>query len=191
MFLLPLLSGLLAVAGVVGIVTGLLLLADSKPRGSKTPKTLAWLQADLNQPHFIEKLVYRHHRKSGLALIAAAVVWLWLLSPLAAWRQFWALTWQYLKQLMNSDYLPVLAVAWLALTVLVIGVLLLVRPSLLRPLENWSNRWVTVFEKVNTVNAGIAKELGLRTLRTPRVTGVMLFFGGCACIWGALQLIRI
>lgn len=137
-----LLGLILGLAGTLAVLIGLgLLVVGLRLKGCAT-RTPAWLHVDIDQPHYIERLIYRHHRKAGIALMAAAAWWLWLLSPLAPWRAFLSLTWHYLKLVFGSADFVLLATSGLALGVLVTGLLLLLRPSLLKPLESVANRWV-------------------------------------------------
>jgi hypothetical protein len=140
-----LLALVLVLAGTLAMLIGLGLLVVSLRRTGQPIRTPAWLHVDVDQPYYIERLVYRHHRKAGIALISAAALWLWLLSPLEPLRAFLLISWHYLKHVFGSADFPVLAGSCLALWALVIGLLLLLRPSLLKPVESVANRWVGPF----------------------------------------------
>lgn len=138
--------GLLDLAGVLCILVGIVILLKIWRRNFPGADKLAWLQTDVSKPHFIERLIYRHHRLVGALLIAAAGFWLWLLSTFDQWQLWLHLSWQYLRQLFHSGVLLWLATSAVAVLVLVFGVLLLLRPSLLKPVESAANRWVSLFE---------------------------------------------
>lgn len=141
------------------------------------------LQAILDRPYFIERIIYRHHRKAGAMLIAASMLWLWLLSPLSVWHQFLTLTWEYLTRMLASDHLLTILVSSIfSLTTLVVGLLLIIRPSLLRPLETRANRWIT---QPATSESTPKQPL---IMYTRKITGMILLLTGIASLWSAIKL---
>lgn len=177
-------SVLLALAGIAGVVAGLVLLSRFRQAG----KTATWLRADLGRQYVIERQIYRHHRTAGLAIIAATSLWLWLLSPQAAWSLWLELTMNYLSRIIHSGALPMMLTTVLALLVLLIGVLLLLRPSLLKPIERLANRWMAPFPAQARPHSATRHGVHEKSRRMPGILGVALLLGGLACLWGAWTL---
>src|SRR5690349_6944315 len=97
----------------------------------------------LDQPHHIERFLYRHHRILGIMIVAGAgfVLWRWAFyyersELLAAIGTRW--------QARGLDWIPAaLETALVALhgLILMVGVLVMIRPSLLKGLERTANHW--------------------------------------------------
>lgn len=109
-------------------------------RGGHTPAPKASLRNHLARRIHIEPLIYRRHRIVGCALLIASVAWLWLLSPLHAWQIFLKTTWHYIKQVAVNGDLPTLIATILGACAFVVGLILIIRPSLLRPFESRFNK---------------------------------------------------
>lgn len=160
--ILLLLILLLSLALGLALVGGGLLLRP--PRASdhgSDPPPLQWLDRQWR----IERGIYRHHRLAGLLVIAAALLFFfktWPVGLLAAPQmpEGWLLGWWVLAigNLFN----------------LLVGILLLLRPSRLRPLEAASNRWIAVKP------AAIAAWL----LRHPRLRGALILLISLICATG-------
>ncbi len=171
MHLLTLLGVLLGLAGALGVLTGLVLVLSSRSRHKATD----WLQTDfgagLNTLYFIERPVYRHHRKAGATLIAAAALWMWLL-----WR----------LDRLNGLVL----VGWLlSLCAIVIGLFLIIRPSALKPFERGANRWIEPFAR--HTDGPVVSRFAMLVLSRPRITGILLLIAGIACLYGAARLASV
>jgi|GEM_PF-1730461 len=88
----------------------------------------------LNLRWQVERGIYRHHRAFGLVVVATAVFLAWRflhanVLDVAAGTAWQAAAWALLAgQLLN----------------LAIGIVLLIRPSLLKPLESAANRWHSI-----------------------------------------------
>lgn len=83
--------------------------------------------------HRIERIVYRHHRLFGAAVVLGALLYLWRIASIGLlWPTAGHTTW--------LSALPALTV--LMLLVLPFGTVMLIRPSLLKRIEKTSNRWV-------------------------------------------------
>lgn len=81
----------------------------------------------------IERFVYRHHRVFGTAIVLGALLYLWRIASIG-------LLWPSAGHSAWLSGLPALTV--LHLLVLPFGVVMLIRPSLLKRVEQVSNRWV-------------------------------------------------
>ncbi len=119
----------------------------------------------------IERLVYRRHRLFGLLVATTSVFCLWQLGRSG------------LSAILASHY-PASILAWALLLGqafnLLVGLVILVRPSLLKPLEALSNRWHPI--EARTGRPGAA-----------RITAALLALVGLAILLaaGALLLQQI
>ena len=111
----------------------------------------------LEKPITAEPIFYRHAKIFGILFIIGASYLLYLL--------FWQLDFEHLAK--NLPGLTSLIWEWLlqafkiffsvmAITVLIIGFFMLIRPSHLKPLENEANRWVSTRQKMQFMS----KDLG-------------------------------
>lgn len=193
LWLQPLLDATLKTALIVGfggsllaIALGLLLLL--------APATYLGLAARLNTwislrrgmkaveiPRYQERSLYRHHRLFGLLVIIGALYTLryFLLDfdraiALKALRGQFDLSAQVLDWLLDAGSL-VLVVC--NLLVLVIGGIVLVRPSLLKHVEAWGNRWVSTRHATRILDSEY-HGLDRLTARHPRGMGLLLVIGG-------------
>ncbi|MBN1378533.1 MAG: hypothetical protein JXA04_04805 [Gammaproteobacteria bacterium] len=99
----------------------------------------------LNKSVDIDRILYRHHLISGsvICLLSAGTLYLLVfvldLSPASMQTNSRLLDWQ-------SWMLEALMTASLVAAVIgcCLGVVMMLRPSLIKPLESWGNRWVTV-----------------------------------------------
>ncbi|NJD34443.1 MAG: hypothetical protein FIA96_06355 [Betaproteobacteria bacterium] len=155
----------MVVAGV-----GLLLAAARQP---DKPDTLRGrllngrLQEVLERPRRVERFIYRHHRLFGVAIVAGALM---LLAVLGAGKPL--LFWVVLPG--GPSVRAAMVVLWvLAVAVLVIGIIVLVRPSALKGVETLANRWIQLFPA---------------TVLTPRQIGALLLVGGIACLLVATRM---
>ncbi len=103
----------------------------------------------LEKPVHIESKFYRHAKISGILLILGAIYLLYLL--------FWELNFEELAK--NLPGLTVLTWEWLlqafqvffgimSVIVFLMGFLILLRPSQLKPLEEKANTWVSTRQKM-------------------------------------------
>jgi len=148
---LPWVQGLLAVLVlglVLALIVGVLLLARPQllfalnARLSRWVDTRSTLQM-LDRPHHLERFFYRHHRALGAMIVAGAGYVLWS----------WAFAYD------RSDVVAILGRRWISAgldwvaaalevavvalhgAILVVGVLVFFRPSLLKGFEQTANRW--------------------------------------------------
>jgi hypothetical protein len=116
----------------------------------------------------LERLVYRHHRLFGAVVLITGAVSAWKL-----WRSD-------LSALLEGS-LPVATMAWSLLIGqgfnFLVGLVILLRPSLLKPVETIGNRW----HRLDS-----AEQRGPRTLRT---TAVVLSLVGLLVMLGTAALI--
>lgn len=98
----------------------------------------------INRPRYQERVFYRHHRLTGGVIVVISLICLYMLSlyvePADLVRKLVSLAdSEFGRWLMVSLYY--LLLVCLALSV-VIGIVVFLRPSLLKSVEAWSNRWV-------------------------------------------------
>lgn len=119
------------------LVTGLAMLFHRPeaqtidPTASTTRLADAW--QTLNRQFRMERLLYHHHRITGLVVIAVALVFIFqgwrvgLFTRSEELTETWRILWWLLVagNLLN----------------LVVGLVILLRPSMLKPIEAWANRW--------------------------------------------------
>lgn len=132
----------------------------------------------LEIPRPTERAFYRHHRLLGTALLLA-VTFFFLLYFLSFPRDslLVSLTRQYGKAAGEAFFQ---ATEWFFLLanglIAAFSVLVLVRPSLLKPVETWANRWISTRQALK----GLEREhdpLDRFVLRHPRLTGALLLAG--------------
>lgn len=157
----------LALAGVGG---GLVL---DRTTGKDAQSGKAGLDL-LNRQWRIERRIYRHHRLAGLLIIAAALFFFfktWHLGLFVPGRlpSTWQLGWGLL---VGGNVLS-----------LIIGFILLLRPSRLKPVETLSNRWIELdIESLAHI---------LRARPRLRGTLILLISLVCAAGFGTLLLMLI
>jgi hypothetical protein len=185
-----LLRGLL-VASVFAVVAGAWLLlapesfaalSKSASRWVSTRAAVRWLE----NPRYIERFFYRHHRIFGVMLMVGAAY------------AVYHLTFQYnqarsLAALAVPGYGPAVEsiagalVAFLLfgnLTVFFIGATVLGRPSLLKGMEAVGNRWISTRKAFRLFDTRVEGPDRLAE-RHPRVLGTLVLLGG---LYAALQL---
>lgn len=182
---------LLKITGVLGVLCGLLMLLTrfrNPPIKDATFQSTIQklLYADLNKPHHIDKQIYRHHRVIGLIMIFVASLWLWLLLQQPALHKFLTLTYQYLKAIVQSELLAIVTAALLAISVLLGGVIMLIRPSLLKPYEAIAHRKLMTHTKREYAPQNLIF-FGLPKIQQ-NVAGLLLLAAGIVCLYSATLL---
>lgn len=181
----------LLVALMVGLVfalfVGVLLLVRPPALFALNAILNRWIDTDsvlgkLDQPHHIERFLYRHHRVLGVMIVAGAgfVLWRWAFayerSELLA-----ALGTRWLAR--GLDWVPAaVETALVALhgAILVVGVLVIFRPSALKGFERTANRWQRgpVTTPLDSVIGGVDDAFE----GYPRVSGLLLVLAACGCL---------
>lgn len=168
------------VAGVFGAATGVALMLIPRrmlDRGSPLRRLL--LEAHVGEPFnrrfTIERSVYRRHRIFAVVVMAGALAVMSLLW--ISMRHSWAPA-SVEAFLGTPGFRAVMAVtAALALFLVVVGVCLWVRPSVLKGIEAVANRWIDPMP-----NQGSSAMIGDLVSRTPRLAGALLLVSGLACL---------
>ncbi|MDZ7735453.1 MAG: hypothetical protein U5P41_04425 [Gammaproteobacteria bacterium] len=138
--------------------------------------TSVWLHRLDEQRHF-ERLFYRHHLIMGILITAGSLYSLWFIWKLSGKGLIY-----FLPDLGNPVLLDILHAAMVYslllgnLFALGVGIVVGLRPSLLKGLEAWSNRWVdsenalhTMDRRVDTVDRVVPGH--------PRLFGLLVMLG--------------
>ena len=177
---------LLLVAAGVAACAGLWLLAA--PRSFL--KANAWLGRwyptqralePLERPIAVERRLYRHHRLAGALIVAGAAFALWRLA--LHYEEARLVT--ALAPRLPAPLAGALLTGWTAflalgnLAALAVGLALLARPSALKDLESWANRWVPAGRALGFLD--VPRDGPDRLVaRHPRLTGALLLV---AALW--------
>ena len=129
---------------------------------------------ELDRPRWIERFFYRHHRLVGSALFIGALIilYVFLFSPNS--RKIFGV--------IPPDFLPLLDAATALLLVgsvlaALVGVIVAIRPSLLREIEKASNRWIATEQIANAANQ-MHHSFDDWLLRYRKAAGTVLVLGG-------------
>lgn len=98
----------------------------------------------INRPRYHERFFYRHHRVFGFIIAAASLICLYMLGLYMEPRELIfrlvrLAQSEFGKWLLTSLYYVLVISLFLSF---IIGIIVLIRPSLLKSLEAWGNRWV-------------------------------------------------
>lgn len=167
---------LLALGAGFGLLTGLGLLIAPARVFALSARLERWTAANqaprgLDAPHFWERFFYRHHRAWGSLIIAGGAYALFVLARHGDSRVIAAA----LGVPRATTVVAALRIALLMATacVLPFGLVVLIRPSLMKPLERHANRWISTgwMHRPLTGRGG----RGERLLRAyPRCAGICL-----------------
>ena len=167
------------VAGVLGIATGATLALAPKRLFEPSEAVGRWLLGTdvgelFDRRYTIERRVYRRHRIVGGVVLAGAAAALTLILFLSIDPRSAPIR----KALGRFEFRTLVAVAaTIACVLVVFGLCLLVRPSLLKGLETAANRWIDASARAKRF------DVSRLVLRAPRLVGMLLLVGGFACLW--------
>lgn len=126
----------------------------------------------------LERHFYRHHRVMGVVIILGAGYCLFTLWELArhqgSWFDLIALDETSVPGILADAMIPILGIG--NLLALITGIVVTIRPSLLKRLENWSNRWI----ESDRVTATLDRNMDMTgdwLPQHPRLLGVMTVIG--------------
>jgi len=137
-------------------------------------------------PRNIDPFIYRHHRIIGTVVVLGSVYVLYAL--------IFEMRPAELRALFLGSTSPAHPWAWAvmglvvalgagALLALVVGIYLLIRPSLLKGMEQWSNRWMTV-RRATRVFDIMRQGPEPFIARHPRAVGIAIVLGGLYTLAG-------
>ncbi len=132
----------------------------------------------INHSHNIERFFYRHHIFMGVFIIAGALFSVYMfvigidgLTVISAYQrmeQSWATLGLFEALIYILLFLNCLAI--------MIGLVVVLRPSLLKNLENWSNNWVSTEEILKPLDANVDTS-GNWLPKHPRIFGLLVALG--------------
>ena len=187
---LPWAQGLLTILVLglaLAVVVGVLLLARPQALFALNARLSRWVDTRatfgvLDQPHNMERFFYRHHRLLGLMIVAGAsyVLWRWAFhydraDLLALLGRRWVAS--------GLDWIPeALEAALVALhgAILMVGLLVFFRPSLLKGLERTANHWQA--GPATTPLDRVVGNLDGAFEGYPRVSGLLLVVSAFWCL---------
>ncbi|MFA7270176.1 MAG: hypothetical protein WC073_12595 [Sterolibacterium sp.] len=170
--------GFLWVGSIAGILLGAGLLFRPQCVVQLNQYLSRWVGSDklmvlLDRPRWIERLMYRHHRLVGVGVSVGALVVLYTFSVRYNLRVVSAFVphgyWWLVDALIG---ILLLGSALAAL----IGLVVLIRPSLLRDIELSANRWIST-EAVHAVCNGMNFSLEQSLIRHHHVAGISILSG--------------
>lgn len=153
----------------VALLTGSLALLARNPGQADEPwgGIIGALRV-LDRQWQIERLIYRHHRLFGAIVLLAGAFFFWQLA-------------RFERPALFNEHSTTMVLAWVLLVGqtfnLIIGLVILLRPSLLKPVEAVSNRWHRL------------EASGSRHPRTIRWTALILALVGLVILLATATLI--
>ncbi len=175
---------LLLLGAVVGLCLGIGMFFQSESVFRVTRFFNRWLSSrvftrPLSRPGYrIERQVYRYHRVFGAALLAGAGYMLYSLwfryDKSATLNIFRETSPQLVAWLLDST---VFLLTLTSIVALLLALCLVVRPSLLRGMEVWANRWFTTRPMGKPMET-MRMQPDEAAERHPRVTALLLVLGG-------------
>lgn len=172
------LQTLLLIVGSVLVLVGIIFLYPDIRQKNALTQLLSRLRQvamiSLHQRFVIDRTVYRHHRIAGTAMAAFATLWLWILSPWQAFHKLMELTGKYIHSLRSNIDLMLIGMSICSLLAIGVGILIIIRPSALKPLEDACNHPIHIFRNTqltpninnikNTLKVYAKKMIGLGCL---------------------------
>ena len=169
--------------GALLFVLGLVLLLFPASLERMSGRLDRWIETQaavdwLDQPIRLERVFYRHHRVMGLFILAGSGYCLYSLMLWVDYNELIVgvpeLAGQGVTGMLLEGALLVLGVG--NLFALVVGIIVFVRPSLLKGVESWGNRWIesdrfmeTLDRQVDVTDSWLSQN--------PRLIGVLAVIG--------------
>lgn len=167
---------------VLTAITGLLLLLVPGWLLRLSERLNVWIDTSswfrkLDEPHQLERLFYRHHVVMGALILAGSLYSLWFIWRLQGGELlvlFPAAANRVLLEILQSVLIHVLLLG--NLLALVIGLVVIVRPSLLKGLESRANRWVSSDRALSSLDKRV--DVADRIIPGyPRLLGLLILLG--------------
>jgi hypothetical protein len=168
--------------GVIVVIIGIVFTVAPQWALTTGNKLNRWISTKpffdaLDNPRYQERWIYRHHRLAGVIIISAVCYVLYTFVFVTGIENAVA----RLVSLAESEFTrwlyEQLAYIFLGASVLalIIGIIMLFRPSLLKNIEAKSNRWIGTNEKLDVLDSKIGTD---RYIGNPRVFGLFVILGG-------------
>jgi hypothetical protein len=139
----------------------------------------------INKPRYKESFFYRHHRIFGVIIIIASIVSLYLLSFYIGVDSVLNI----LIRLAESEFekwlfviLYYLLIAAICL-VIIFGIIMTIRPSLLKSVEKWSNHWVDTDAPLKKLDKQNDMPDKILPGKNPRIFGFIIILAAIYIIW--------
>lgn len=131
------------------------------------------ISEQIDQPRWTERLFYRHHKLVGVSVIVGSTMVLYTflfsanLRNISQYipRDYWWLSDALIGMLLAGN-----------MPAAIVGIIVLLKPSLLRDLEKSTNRWIST-EQLLTLFNGMHFSAEQSLLRHNRITGAAIMLG--------------
>jgi hypothetical protein len=157
-----------------------------RPEGFlKASKSLGrWISTDaffesLDRPRYQERFIYKHHRIAGLMIITGAAYTLFMMYSKVDMQMFVAQLPQIGTQFWTEWLYGVVYILLISanLMALLLGLIVLIRPSTLKVIEKYLNKWVVTGQDLKKLDQ--THEIALEVLPgNPRLFGLAVTLGG-------------
>ena len=189
------LTSSLFVLGVLLIPLGFsfLFLSDKMERLGE--KLNHWVSTEhifdsLNKPRYQEQLVYRHHKIFGLTVVVLTSICIYMMCfytdiSLILEKLLLMAHTAFGKWLLESSYYILVGANVIAF---IFGMIIFIRPSLLKTMEKKANHWVETEEKLKVLNK--TKELPDTVFPgNPRIFGTLILIGAIYIIMNTKHIL--
>ncbi len=174
----------LFIFGVFLVPLGLFFLLTPEKALSITAKLNRWISTEhifdaLNQPRYQERLIYRHHKLFGVLVMVFTTICIYMMyfytdHKLLLENLLILLDSHFSKWLAESLF-HILTVA--NMLAFFIGMVIFIRPSLLKKIEDKANHWVDTDKNLKFLDS--SRELPESVfLKHPRIFGIIIVLGG-------------
>lgn len=177
-------STLLALIGTLAVIFGGTLLVAPDAAREATRTLDRWLPTEgiarwLSVPHMLDRLIYRYHRIFGGILVIGSIYTLYIQAFRFRTEEAVALAAQAVPDTLAKPLATAAALFLFFgnLLAFAIGVLVFLRPSLLKGMEGWANRWITLGHLARFLDRPYW-ETDRLLYRQPRSTGLFLVVAG-------------
>ncbi len=168
--------------GVIVVIIGIVFTIAPQWALTSGNKLNRWISTksffdSLDRPRYQERWIYRHHRLFGLIIISAVCyvlfTFVFVIGIESAVARLMGLAGSdFTRWLYEQLFYIFLGASVLAL---LIGAIMLIRPSLLKNLEAKANRWIGTNEKLDVLDSKFGTD---RFVGNPRVFGLFVVLGG-------------
>ena len=140
----------------------------------------------LNQPRYKERFIYRHHRLFGAVVIVLTGVCLYMMMFFVEHQTLV----QSLSRIAETEFGEMVVVSLFYsfiignILAMLIGFIIFIRPSALKPLERLSNIWIDTDNKMKVLDD--TRDIPESVFhKYPRIFGILIIFGA---LWMMLNI---
>ena len=188
------LADFIFIIGVLLLIVGLCFCFIPKSVFKTAKKMNKWVVTEsifdyLNKPRYNEVYFYRHHRVFGLIIVLVSTTCFYFLTFYIGIENMT----NSLVKLAENEFekwifviLYYQLISAMILSIL-IGTIIIIRPSVLKKIESWANKWVDTDGPLSVLDS--QKDLPDRVLPgNPRIFGVFVIVGALYMIWNTFPL---